>query len=295
MLLNRTAFEVFGWPIQWYGIVMTSGMVIGFLWLAHKLKKRNVDSEFSLELFIWAIVAAIVGARFLYVAVRPDEYFPISTMDDLRHVFAIWEGGLTVIGGVLFGFFAVLACCKINKQPFLRTADLVVQALLFGQIFARWGNFFNQEAYGLLITNPSWQWFPFAVFIERYGEYHCATFFYEIFLNIIGLHLLMLLYKKTENKPGVTLLAYFVWYGIVRSCLEFVRLDAVLRQWGDMTIRLTALYSSILAIVAAVLLVLVYKNKIKFKDTPFTTLDSIHSNSLEAEVEKSVKDFLDNN
>ena len=273
--VNPTAFTLFGWPVQWYGIVVTLGMICGFALFLSMLKRRNVSDDYGYEMFIFTIIFAIIGARFVYVIVRPSEYFPINSWSDFKEAIAIWNGGLTIIGGVFFGLFGVLICSKKNRQPFLATLDLLVPCLLVGQIIGRWGNFTNQEAYGLLITDPNWQWFPFAVLIDRYGsaEYHCATFFYEMVLNIIGLIIMETVVRKhNRGKPAIVTCFYFVWYGFVRTCLEFVRTDAVLRQWGGVTVRITALYCSILAIVCIVLMLLIYFGKINTGNGRFRTI-----------------------
>ena len=274
-LMDPTAFKLFGWPIQWYGIIVTTAMICGFGLFLFMLKKRNVPTDYGYETFIYTIILAIIGARFVYVVVRPEVYFPINSWDAFVNAIAIWEGGLTIIGGVFFGFFGVLISSKRNRQPTIATLDLLCPCLLIGQMIGRWGNYVNQEAYGLLITDARWQWFPFAVQIETGAgiEYHCATFFYEIVLNLIGLVIMEAVVRKhSKGKPGIVFCFYFVWYGFVRSCLEFVRMDAVTRDWGGVTVRITALYCSILAIVCIVLMLLIYFGKIKTGNGKFRTI-----------------------
>ena len=93
-----------------------------------------------------------------------------------------------------------------------------------GQSIGRWGNFFNQEAYGLA-TN--WHCFPFTVYIEAIDEYHLATFFYESILNLIGFAVLLTIFLK-QKKHGTTTATYFIWYGIVRAIIEPLRMDSLL-------------------------------------------------------------------
>jgi len=89
-----------------------------------------------------------------------------------------WEGGTAIYGGVIGGFIAAIMFSKHNRFPTFRLIDMVVPNFILGQAIGRWGNFINQEAYGNLVTNPDLQFFPFAVFIEKLGEWHQATFFY---------------------------------------------------------------------------------------------------------------------
>ncbi len=249
----KVAFEIGNLTVQWYAVFIVTGMLLGLLYACWQAKKVGLTSDDAVELFLWLIPLAIVFARLLYVVPRWDEYFGGSGTvgDKLLNAIAIWKGGITIIGGLVGGMLgAVFFTLRHKKQTnYLNVIDLVVVPVFIGQIIGRWGNFVNQEAFGLPITNPKLQFFPFGVRIdspsgvsdEFYDVVHnhivaggganwfCATFFYEGVWNTIGALICVALWKKDYQKkyPGILMLFYLFWYCIGRFWLEFLRMDAV--------------------------------------------------------------------
>ena len=249
----RVAFEIGSLTVQWYAVFIVTGMLLGLLYACWQAKKVGLTSDDAVELFLWLIPLAIIFARVLYVIPRADEYFGGSgtAWDKFVNAIAIWNGGITIIGGLVGGMLgAVFFTLRHKKQTnYLNVIDLVVVPVLIGQIIGRWGNFVNQEAFGLPITNPKLQFFPFGVLIdspsgvssEFYDTVHqhiiaggganwfCATFFYEGVWNTIGALICVALWRKDyQNKyPGILMLFYLFWYCIGRFWLEFLRMDAV--------------------------------------------------------------------
>lgn len=233
--MNDTAFYIGDIAIKWYAIIIVSGMLIAlglFMFLSSKRsiivdktnmleKRRSLDNEFCLAMFIFAIVFAIIGARLFFVIPRGD----LASFFDFR------TGGLTIIGGIPCGALGIYICCLIYKKSFFRVTDLVVPCLLLGQVIGRWGNFVNGELYGMEITAEWLQFFPMAVQIN--GTWHAANFFYEMMLNLVGMCIaLYLIYRYKERiKPGVLTTGYLAWYALVRGCLEFLKEDP--HRWGN--------------------------------------------------------------
>ena len=161
-------------------------------------------------------------------------------------------GGLAIYGGVIMGVVALLIVCRVKKFTFrqvLQVLDCAAVAVIIGQAIGRWGNFFNQEAYGQRITDSAWQWFPFAVKISAAnsvdgaaGWFH-ATFFYESMLNLLGFGVLLFAGYKNKNKPGINTCGYFVWYGTVRAFIEGLRTDSLFTAGGQGTFRGSQLLS----------------------------------------------------
>ena len=250
----RVAFTIGNLTVQWYGLLIVCGMLLGLLYACWQAKKIGITSDDAVELFLWLIPLAIVFARLLYVLPRAEEYFGdngLEGWDKFVNIIAIWKGGITIIGGLLGGLLgAVFFTLRHKKQTnFLNVVDLVVVPVFIGQIIGRWGNFVNQEAFGLPITNPKLQFFPFGVLIdspsgvsnEFYDVVHkhiaaggganwfCATFFYEGVWNTIGALICVAMWRKDYQKkyPGILMLFYLFWYCIGRFWLEFLRMDAV--------------------------------------------------------------------
>lgn len=244
--IDRVAFSIGSLEISWYGIIIVFAMLLGLAYVCVQGKKVNLTADDGIELFLWVIPLAIIFARVFYVLPRADEYFPWDSWDKFVDAIAIWEGGITIIGGIFGGILGGIffALRKRKKCNFGNVADLVVVPLLLGQIIGRLGNFVNQEAFGLPIKNEALHFFPFGVYItDPSGVEHefkhivdanvpgwfCATFFYEMVWNFIGLVGCYWAWKNGKNKkyPGILLIVYFFWYCLGRLWLEFLRLDAV--------------------------------------------------------------------
>ena len=172
MPASRYAFG----SVPWYSVLIVSAIVIGLSLCSHEQKRLKLPADLAIDLALCLIPSAIVGARLYYVAFSWD----VFAADPLR-ILRIWEGGLAIYGGILGGAIALLLFCAVRHMPLLQLADILVPALALGQGIGRWGNYFNMEAYGRLITNPQWQFFPAAVLIpvDSGYEWHMATFFYE--------------------------------------------------------------------------------------------------------------------
>lgn len=225
--VHGEAFSIGGKSVAWYGIFITFAMVLALLVCMRRMKKRTgTTSDEMLTLFLIAIPCAIVAARLGYVVANYKEYFVSPyNWQAFVHTIAIWEGGLTILWGVPGGVLGGLLWCKIYHKNFLQCADIILPVALLAQALGRWGNFMNQELYGQLVTNPQHQWFPLAVQIaaDNY-QWHQATFFYEMVLNLLGYVILSLLYKRV-NVRGFGILGYFGYYTLVRAIMEYFRVE----------------------------------------------------------------------
>ncbi len=213
---NDRGIIVFGFEIYYYAICIVTGIIVATTLSALLMKRRNISPDLIFTLFVFCIPVALLCTRLFYCI---TDGMPISQWFSWQ---SIREGGLSIVGGALGGVGTGFVVCKVKKVSFLRAADCVVITILAAQAIGRWGNYFNQEVYGGLVTDPSMQWFPFAVQIG--SEWHYAFFFYESLINACGFILLYTLAWKWAKKPnGLFTCAYFVWYGTVRSIMEPLR------------------------------------------------------------------------
>ena len=274
LAIDRVAFELFGRPVYWYGIVITFGIVLAFCLYLLLSYKRRIDFDFSLELFIWVVPMAVIFCRIFYVVPRIGDEYDISTWQGFKDMIDISGGGLTIIGGIFGGALGVFFCCLRNRRySLMRVADCVVMAVLLGQIIGRWGNFFNQELYGIEVTNEALQHLPFAVFIESTGKWHYASFFFEGTLNAIGLAIALALYfvPKKPLKNGTFSVFYLGWYGLVRGSLEFIK-DGNPVTFGDSDVKVVQVICYIVFAVTIVLQVLLQLGKINFETKWFADM-----------------------
>jgi prolipoprotein diacylglyceryl transferase len=221
----RIAFTVFNKEIAWYGILVTLGMIVGLVLGIIRAKKIGITSDDVLELFLIAVPLAVIAARIGYVVFRPDEFFVKNFgWDDFVNIIAIWDGGLTIMTALLGGLAGGLIWAKWRKADFIHITDRILPVVLVSQAIGRWGNFFNQEIYGMQITNPHAQWFPLAVFISDRGAYFQACFFYEGVFNLIMFGLVVFVLSRLRVKGAGTIL-YISGYTLIRFVMEFLRDD----------------------------------------------------------------------
>ena len=239
-------FSIFGLEIKFYGLIMAFAMLIGVLLACKLAKKRGIKSDDIYLLALIVLPCAIVGARLYYCFFYEYNY-------SFWELFNIKQGGLAIYGGVIGGVVGIIvfALIKKNWKIIFTLMDICAPCLILGQALGRWGNFFNQEAYGNLITNPNFQWFPFAVWIENENAWFQATFFYESLWNLIGLCILLFVYKKS-NLTGTTASVYLIWYGLGRMIIEGLRSDSLYIQGTH--IRVSQALSAVLIVLGLVVL-----------------------------------------
>lgn len=203
-----------------YGLLIAGAIGLGVYLCSRQEKELGLPKDISVDFALWVIPAAIIGARLYYVAFQWEVYAAHPL-----HILYLWEGGLAIYGGVIGGAVGAFAFSRIRKISFGALADMVAPALILGQAIGRWGNFFNQEAYGRLMENPVLQFFPLAVQIG--GQWHMATFFYESLWDFIGFWILWLNRKRVRHR-GDLFLGYLCWYGLGRAFIEGLRTDSLM-------------------------------------------------------------------
>jgi phosphatidylglycerol:prolipoprotein diacylglycerol transferase len=224
--VNPVAIEnFFGRPIHWYGIIISIGVMLGIYLAMRNARYYGVDPEKIVDFALLAIPMAIIGARLYYVIFAWEHY-----KNNLIDIVKIWEGGLAIFGGVLAGILAGLIFSRWRKINFWLLADLCIPSMILGQAIGRWGNFFNQEAYGIEIINKAWQWFPAAVYIDANQAWHMATFFYESVWNFAVFFFLMY-FRKKRKVNGELFLLYLILYSSGRFVIEGLRTDSL--TWGS--------------------------------------------------------------
>ena len=253
-------FEIFGVHIAYYGVIIATGLLIGIFLCDFLCRKRSYDNNIPYILVLLVVPLAILGARLYYIVF--SDQLTISDFFDMTNG---GFQGLAIYGAEIGGLVGVIIYCSIKKCSVFAITDLVVPSLILGQSIGRWGNFFNQEAFGVAVN---WQFFPLTVYIDALDEYHLATFFYESALNFIGFWVLLTIFFK-QKKIGTTTAGYLIWYGIVRAIVEPMRTDSLLipGTTADFVFnRISFALSIALVAVGVVLLILNKKGKISQND-----------------------------
>ncbi|MEG1772592.1 MAG: prolipoprotein diacylglyceryl transferase [Clostridia bacterium] len=228
---NNVAFSVFGKPIYWYGILMALGIIIAIVIASSEAKRKKMGKDAVVDIALWIVPFGIIGARIYYVIFN----FGLFANDPISILY-IWNGGLAIYGAIIGGILGgIIYCCR-KKVPFLRVADIAAPGLVLAQAIGRWGNFFNQEAYGLPVTDPSMYWFPLAVRIDDIqhqfngvvcsNPYHLATFFYESVWCLLIFILIWSVRKKFKH-DGDAFFLYALLYSFERMFVEGLRGDSL--------------------------------------------------------------------
>lgn len=212
---SGVALQIGSLTIRWYGILICSGMALAFLWAYKMTKQRGFSVDDLINLFLWAIPCGIIGARLYYVIFQWPYY-----AEHLSDIFRTWKGGMAIHGGVIAGVLVVFLYSRYKKQSFRQWGDILSPGVILAQGIGRWGNFFNQEAYGY-VTDVPW-----AMYID--GAYRHPTFLYESIWDIAGFAILAVLCWKGKGKKGDILAGYFIWYSVGRFFIEQLRTDSLM-------------------------------------------------------------------
>ena len=236
-----TGITIFGFEIKFYGMIIEVAFLAGLLVAQREARRTGQDPEIYLDYLLTMVIPAIVGARLYYVVFSWDYY-----KDHLNEILLTRNGGLAIYGGILAALLTLVIFCKVRKYSPLLMADTAVMGLLIGQIFGRWGNFFNREAFGGYTDGLFAMQIPLSYFHDgriadlaasgvyehlvtvgnqSYIQVH-PTFLYECLWNI-GVLLFLLWFRKRKKWDGQMLAVYFIGYGSGRFLIEGLRTDSL--------------------------------------------------------------------
>lgn len=231
------SFDVFGFTIALYGVVIGIGMFAGVSLAVYMAKKEGYKPEDIYDLALCLLICGIIGARLYYVVFSWDYY-----KDHLGSILNIRQGGLAIYGGVIAGFFALCVFCRVKKMKILAVADIAILGVLVGQIFGRWGNFTNRECFGGYTDGLLAMRLPLSAVRSsdvtpeimehmaagtNYIQVH-PTFLYESLFNLALLLLILFVFWKKRKFDGEMMLCYFGGYGIGRFFIEGLRTDSLM-------------------------------------------------------------------
>ena len=242
------AFNLFGFPVYYYGIIMAFAVFTGFCVSYFLYKKYYGNPSVIFDISPYLIIFGIIGARLYYCLVNYSYYIhkPIE-------IFFVRQGGLSLHGLIIAGFLAILYFSKRYKIPFLKLTDVFLCGTILAQSIGRWGNFFNSEAFGLPCNLPWKLYIPISQRPPEYinYEYFHPTFLYESILDIIIFTVLISLFKRFSKSSGKITALYLIFYSIARIFVESLRIDSVLNIFG---IPVAQVISLILLITGIILL-----------------------------------------
>ncbi len=247
--------------IRWYGVIIAFGLTLAVLFGGRMAYKWKIDIYKMIDILIYGSLGGIIGARLYYVAFEWDYYAAHP-----GEIFQIWNGGLAIYGGLIAGLLCAFIVCLVEKINIPNLLDLCGMSFLIGQGIGRWGNFANQEAFGVNTE------LPWGMYSEKTRAYLAElvssgstiavdpakpvhpTFLYESLWCLLGFVILYIICKKARKFSGQIFLCYGIWYGVERTVVEGLRTDSL--YIGNTGIRTSQLVSIVLVAVCAVLLVI---------------------------------------
>ena len=226
-MMNRTILSIGNFHIYCYSVLIAAGIIIGLYLLMKEASKQNISKDTIIDIAFYTIIWGIVGARIYYVIFNIKPYLsnPIS-------ILYVWEGGLAIYGAIIAGFITLVYQTKKKNIALGKLTDMIVPSLILAQAIGRWGNFFNQEAHGGIVTLEFLKKIHIPNFIIKgmyiNGNYYHPTFFYESLWCLLGFILLVIIRRLLKNsKDGTLTFIYLIWYGIGRFFIEGLRTDSL--------------------------------------------------------------------
>ena len=252
--------------IHLYALCILLGVVLAVWMTTVRWKRYGGTFDQILDITLIAVPSGIIGARIYHIVTTPERFF--GPNGDWVEMFRIWNGGLGIWGGVLFGALAAWVWCRHKCYPMALLGDAIAPGLLVAQSVGRLGNWFNQELYGAPTTLPwglklntegsaighSEQCYDGATC--PMGTLFHPTFLYEMIWNLIGAVLIMFLGSKIMKKlkAGSLFTIYIMWYTAGRTWIEALRIDFAHEFLG---VRINVWVSLVVFVLGAVAFIIV--------------------------------------
>ena len=269
--IDRVMFKIPGtnFQIYWYGFLIAVGIILAMIYGFKKMKKAGVDPDRATDAVIGGFFGAIIGARLYYIIFSDST--PITKFFDFR------DGGLAIYGGLIGAILVGGIITKMKKLRLTTMLDITAPCFLIGQAIGRWGNFFNQEAFG---TNTTLPWGMMGNTTANYISSHITDgsvdplkpihpcFLYESLWCLLGF-IILHAYFKHRKFDGEVFLCYTAWYGLGRFFIEGLRTDSLYIGSLRVSQLLAAACFAVSVIAIIVVRVRIAKNKdyVFFKDT----------------------------
>jgi len=234
--------------IRWYAVFILLGLMLGVYLAVKEAPRKKILQDDILDFILIAFPLSIIGARIYYVAFSWSDY-----KDNILSVFAIWNGGIAIYGGLITGAIILYFFTQYRFIKTLDFLDVVVPSVMLAQAIGRWGNFFNQEAYGKAVD--SLNYLPGFIRDQMYidGAYRQPTFLFESLWNLLGFVVICILRRRPKLlKQGEITAFYLIWYGCGRLLIEGLRTDSLM----FLGIRVSQWLSGILFLVGIIMVVL---------------------------------------
>lgn len=258
--MNRVAFSIFNVDIYYYSLFILTGIIIAYFLIKFETKKHNIDFNIVSNLLFYTIIIGILGARVYYVIFNISYY-----ANNLLEIINIRNGGLAIHGGIISAIIFIYYYTKKHNLNFIRILDIFAPGVIIAQAIGRWGNFFNQEAYGKAVTVSKLYKLHIPKFIingmKIDGIYYYPTFYFESIWCIIGFIIMIFLRKYKNLKLGTLTGFYLMFYSFGRFFIETLRVDSLML----FNIKMAQFVSVIGFLIGLIIIIIFNKSKELYK------------------------------
>lgn len=225
---GRVLFSIGSFDVYVYGLIMAFAVLCGAIVSVKLSQRSSLPKDTFYSVVPLTVILGFLGARVWYCVLNP------SLVKSFFDVFNFRDGGISIHGAILGGFLGLLYYSKREKISLSTLCDYAVPGLALGQAIGRWGNFFNNEAFGLPYDGFLKLYIPQGYRPEEFfnNSYFHPTFLYESVLDFILFILLTFLLVKKNFKSGVVTLIYLLLYSFLRFWIELLRVDATFYVLG---------------------------------------------------------------
>ncbi len=244
------SFTVGPVQIHFYALFILLGIALALLLGSSRLKKRGADGGLVLDIALWAVPFGIIGGRIFHVLTHTSDY--LGPGKDILEVLYVWKGGLAIYGALIFGLLGAAIGARLAGLRLMSFLDVIAPGVLLAQGIGRWGNYFNQELFGLPTDLP---WglqiaLPNSAIPTDMplGTLFHPVFFYEFLWNIAGVVILLILDKRLDLRWGKLFALYLVYYSAGRFWIEGLRMDPSDVFFGLRTNQWSAVFAILLGL-----------------------------------------------
>ena len=234
-------FQLGPFSLRWYGLLIAISVLVGLNLSSELASKKGLKKSLINDLLPILVLASVIGARIYYVAFEWRNYTGKNFWSSINFLnlnipipsaLEIWGGGIAIHGALIMGTLSIIFFCRWRQESFWDIIDVLVPSVALGQAIGRWGNFFNNEAFGIP-TNLPWKLFiPYRFRPEIFStqDYFHPTFLYESVWNIFVFGILIFLFRKANKKElnlpsGSLSCLYLITYSLGRFWIEGLRTD----------------------------------------------------------------------
>jgi phosphatidylglycerol---prolipoprotein diacylglyceryl transferase len=220
-------FELGGFQIRSYGVIVALSFLLA-LWMSTKeAERKGLDPKLVQDFAVYGLLGGIIGARVYFVLFSAPGYF----LEHPWEIFAVWSGGIGIIGSLIGGFLVAVWFCRTRKMSLLKFGDTLAPGIALGQTVGQLACLLNGDSYGrptdlpwaITYTDPR-SMAPLNIPLHPIEIYEMAAYFL-IFLLVWNI-------RKHKRLDGFTFFTYLAGYGVARFVVDFFRGDPAMFAWG---------------------------------------------------------------